>query len=154
MGGPVSFTSSSPSVSTRPASTGMSSFAVQKSPPVIIQAKVKAFGNDGSEDESPKIDMSKTRTTKEQETPKEMSEVGGHEDESPKKEKQEKQMPEEVSTPQEEISEDAPAPSKPNRNQRRAAKKQQEKDAKKADKESKTANVQTRRHVQQAMMMR
>lgn len=172
MGGPVSFTSSSPSFPfgvTDPASTGMFSFSGQNSPPATIQAKEKASEEGVLKDETFKVDASndgalKDEVTKEEapekktateETPREeVSESDRPEVESPREKKQKQKMKEENAPKEGEIPEDAPAPSEPSRNQRRAAKKQQKEAKKKAEKEAKTANAQASKRVQQAMMMR
>ena len=161
--GPVSFTASSPSFpagATQPAATGIFAFKEQVSPSVTIQPKEKVVKEEVAmfKKDMPKIDIPNSREeTLVEETP----EVVAPEDESPheknlREKKLRKKMLREGNAAKEETPNKAtpPSASEPSRNEKRAAKKEQEKAAKNAEKEAIRRKAQASRRVQQAMGMK
>ena len=170
--GPVSFTASSPSFPagvTQPAATGIFSFKEQVSPSVTVQPKEKIAKDEAAmvKKDMPKIETPKQKapeegTSSREETPgEETPEVDVPENESPqekklREKKLRKKMLREGNAAKEETPKEAtpPSASEPSRKQKQAAKKEQEKAAKKAEREAVNVKAQARRRVQQAMGMR
>lgn len=150
---PVSFTglsSSFPAQVPPPASTGMFSMKKPKSPSV----ETEESGEKASEKEMPKEKEPKAKVPGDDAFREEKPKVNAPGDdphgEKKLRETEQKKLPKENSVALNEV----PSPSEPNRRQKRAAMKRQQKAAKKAEKEAQNAKAEARRRVQQALMMK